>query len=100
MSITPHRWYTSASWVRRAKHQLRIEPLCRFCLEAGRVTAATIADHVEPHKGDINRFRLGKLQSLCQHCHVSRKHEIEIRGYATDIGLDGMPTDPRHPVYR
>src|SRR6266404_1730756 len=32
-------------------HQLRIEPLCRLCLEAGRVTPATVADHVTPHRG-------------------------------------------------
>ena len=50
-----HRWYCTAGWQRRRAHQLMIEPLCRLCLEAGRVTPATVADHVEPHRGDLTR---------------------------------------------
>jgi len=42
-----------------------IEPLCRLCLEAGRVTLATVADYVVPHRGDFTAFRLGQLRSLC-----------------------------------
>jgi hypothetical protein len=48
-------------WARRRAHQLRIEPLCRLCLEAGRVTPATVADHIVPHRGDFTAFRLGEL---------------------------------------
>src|SRR5262249_53706994 len=50
-----HRWYCTAGWQRRRAHQLLVEPLCRLCLEAGRVTPATVADHVEPHRGDLTR---------------------------------------------
>src|SRR5262245_11306583 len=64
-----HRWYCTASWARRRAHQLMIEPLCRLCLEAGRVTPATVADHVVPHRGDFTAFRLGQLRSLCADCH-------------------------------
>jgi hypothetical protein len=39
-----HRWYCTAGWQRRRAHQLMIEPLCRLCLEAERVTPATVAD--------------------------------------------------------
>jgi hypothetical protein len=42
----------------------------------------------------------GALQSLCAHCHESRKKLVERYGYDKTIGLDGLPTDPRHPVYR
>jgi hypothetical protein len=69
-------WYNLQSWRARAKHQLRLEPLCALCLEAGRTTPATIADHHPRHGGDYNKFVLGPLRSL---------------------GDDGMPTDPRHP---
>jgi 5-methylcytosine-specific restriction protein A len=58
-----------------------------------------VCDHVAPHKGDWNAFWLSPLQSLCKHCHDSRKRTVEIRGYATDIGEDGWPTDPKHPAY-
>jgi len=39
-----HKWYCSASWLRCRRHQLRLEPLCEICLEADRVTPATVAD--------------------------------------------------------
>jgi hypothetical protein len=41
----------------------------------------------------------GALQSLCAHCHSSRKQSIERRGYDTAVGIDGWPIDPRHPCY-
>jgi 5-methylcytosine-specific restriction enzyme A len=69
-------------------------------LKEGRVVAAEVADHVEPHHNDINKFMLGKLQSLCASCHSSTKAVIERRGYDPAIGVDGMPLDRRHPVYR
>jgi 5-methylcytosine-specific restriction enzyme A len=91
---------TDAGQARIRKHQLLEHPLCRFCAERGLVVPATICDHVEPHHGDANRFWLGPLQSLCENCHNSAKKLIEQRGYRPDIGLDGWPLDPRHPVYR
>jgi 5-methylcytosine-specific restriction endonuclease McrA len=79
---------------------LRQQPLCKFCLERGIVTAANVVDHVTPHRGNRNAFVTGELQSLCEPCHNSAKRQIEVRGYRTDIGLDGFPTDPRHPFNR
>src|SRR6516165_8592458 len=95
-----HSWYKRANWQRRRAHQLQIEPLCRLCVKEGRLTPATVADHVEPHGGDFNKFRLGALQSLCAHCHSSTKAIVEKRGYDSEIGADDMPLDPRHPIYR
>jgi 5-methylcytosine-specific restriction endonuclease McrA len=66
-------WYNHQSWRRRAKHQLRTEPLCWACLAKDRVTPATVADYVVDHEGDYTSFRLGALQSLCHDCH-ERKH--------------------------
>ena len=87
-------------WRKRARHQLQVEPLCRMCKSEGRITAATVADHVTPHRGNINSFWLGELQSLCTFHHNSTKKIIEQRGYDTAIGADGWPLDPRHPIYR
>lgn len=93
-------WYGRQFWRERAKRQLRDHPLCRLCLEhKGVVVPATIADHIEPHRGDYYRFKWGKLQSLCQWCHDSSKRTIELRGYSLEIGVDGWPVDPRHPAY-
>jgi 5-methylcytosine-specific restriction protein A len=60
-------------WRKRARYQLQIEPLCRMCKSEGRITAASVADHVIPHRGDINSFWLGELQSLCTFHHNSTK---------------------------
>ena len=93
-------FYKTRRWQRRRKHQLRVHPLCKFCLERGIVTAANVVDHVTPHRGDWNAFVLGELQSLCGPCHKSTKRQIELWGYRNDIGIDGYPTDPNHPFNR
>ena len=64
------------------------------------MTAASVVDHVVPHRGDWTAFVAGALQSLCDRCHNSRKKQIEVRGYRCDIGIDGYPTDPNHPFNR
>jgi 5-methylcytosine-specific restriction endonuclease McrA len=100
---TPVAWagfYKTARWQRLRRLQLREHPLCAFCLERGRVTAANVVDHVEPHHGDWTKFCTSKLQSLCEPCHNSAKRQIELRGYCIDIGLDGYPIDPNHPFNR
>jgi 5-methylcytosine-specific restriction enzyme A len=81
--------YGTERWRKRARYQLRSHPLCCFCLEESRVTPATVADHVEPHHGDVNKFYLGRLQSLCKRHHDSSKRRQEARGYDTTIGADG-----------
>ena len=83
------KWYSTARWARIRKHQLLQHPLCKYCAERGIVT----------HHGNVNRFWLGPFQSLCKSCHDSTKRFVELRGFRPDIGLDGWPLDPRHPVY-
>ena len=92
--------YGRAQWQRLRKHQLAIEPLCRFCQQLGKVEPATVVDHVVPHRGDVNAFMLGALQSLCKPCHDRFKQYQEHRGYMPGAGLDGMPLDPNHPAYQ
>ena len=92
------RLHDKAAWHRRARRQLQCEPLCAMCLSEGKIVAARIADHVE--RNVPQKFWAGALQSLCPHCHESRKRRLEHCGYDNTIGLDGMPTDLRHPVYR
>jgi 5-methylcytosine-specific restriction endonuclease McrA len=91
-------WYGTSRWKKRRAAQLRDHPLCAMCLEKGIVTAATVADHVEPHRGDQFSFWFGVLQSLCAHHHNSAKQEKELRGYSTEIGVDGWPVDKDHPA--
>ena len=94
------RLHGTEAWRRRAKQQLREHPLCHYCLQQGRVVPAVCADHIEPHRGDVNKFVLGRLQSLCGHCHNSHKQSVEKLGYDRTIGIDGWPVDPLHPAYQ
>jgi hypothetical protein len=49
-------WNDSAPW-RKVKQQLQKEPLCGFCERQGKVTAATVADHIAPRRGDEAQTR-------------------------------------------
>jgi 5-methylcytosine-specific restriction enzyme A len=101
-SSRPHeawkKFYGTAAWQKRRALQLRHFPLCAYCLARSVVTVATVVDHVEPHKGDWNKFRLGALQSLCKLCHDSSKRHVELAGYGIDVDDDGWPVDPKHPA--
>ena len=67
----------------------------------GIVTLATIADHIEPHKGDEDLFfDPSNLESLCKHCHDSTAQSEERLGYSKEIGVDGWPIDLRHIANR
>lgn len=93
--------YNTAAWKRRRLGHLASEPLCRMCLAEGIYTAATVADHVTPHRGDVRLFHEGELQSLCQPHHAGRKQAIEVRGFDDHIDAStGWPTDPMHPANR
>jgi hypothetical protein len=69
-----------------------IEPLCRLCLEAGRVTPATVADHLEPHRGDFTAFRLVPavgLRSLATDFWVSRALHVAVKLGIPDLFASG-----------
>ena len=53
--------------------------------------AATVADHIRPHKGDRDAFFNGELASLCKSCHDSRKKAMENTG---DFSLPPPVTPP------
>ena len=95
------RRYNTARWRRIRKAQLLAEPLCRMCKAHGRMTPATVCDHVEPHRGDPTLFWNGPFQSLCDkepwRCHSARKQSIERLGYEKGSDASGRPLDPAHP---
>jgi 5-methylcytosine-specific restriction endonuclease McrA len=91
------RLYKTARWQRIRAAQLAAHPLCRYCQEQGRVTAATVCDHAVPHKGnEAAFFDQSNLQSLCSSCHDSTKQSEEKTGKKKDvIGVDGWPVSVR-----
>lgn len=83
----PHwvRWYKTANWLKIRRKQLAIEPLCRFCKKKGILTPGNTVDHIQPHKGDIDKFFSGPFQTLCKECHSATKQKLEKSG---DFGCD------------
>lgn len=62
-----------------------------MCADRGVVTAATVVDHVIPHRGDKDLFfASNNLQSLCEHCHNSHKQRQEKSGVLA--GCDATET--------
>lgn len=98
------KWYNLPMWRARRAAQLSAEPICTRCQKEGRLTPATVANHVIPHRGNWDIFIGGRLESLCKPHHDSDVQAEESaalrddrRGYSTKIGEDGFPADPRHP---
>lgn len=89
--------YNSKRWYRMRWYQLSEFPLCADCSARGRVAAATVADHIKPHRGDEDLFYDEKnLQSLCKHCHDSHKQQLEKSGTIRGCDLSGLPIDANH----
>lgn len=90
-------WYADRRWRARRDAQLRKEPLCSYCAKQGLMVEATIADHIEPHRGDRAKFWRGELQSLCGNCHSSVKQRQENGGAIKGCDVDGWPVDSQPP---
>lgn len=78
---------------------LASNPLCVMCKLEDKTRAATVVDHVVPHRGNEELFwDKGNWQPLCSHHHNSHKAREEIRGFSDVLGKDGWPVDPEHPA--
>lgn len=91
-----HHLYNTTRWRKIREQQLRKEPLCEMCLQDRRIENATVCDHVEPHKGDVEKFYAGPFQSLCKVHHDSAKAIQESRGVLPGGDAAGRPIDPNH----
>ena len=59
-----------SKWRTARKEFLRRNPLCVKCTASGILRAATVVDHVVPHKGDSRLFwDQSNWQPLCKRCH-------------------------------
>ena len=62
-----------AKWREARKLFLQRNPLCQNCLKNGKVTPATVVDHIVPHRGDpILFWDQENWQALCKSCHDSK----------------------------
>jgi len=92
--------YGTTRWQNLRQRQLAFEPLCALCRQLGYTEPATVADHIQPHRGDEELFFNSPLQSLCKACHDSVKQALEKSGTLRGSDIDGLPLDSRHPWLR
>ena len=60
----------NARWWRARIDFLQKHPLCAECQREGKLTPATVVDHIIPHRGDQRLFWDEKnWQPLCKDCH-------------------------------
>ena len=77
---------------RLRKILLATEPICRECKGKGRVTVATIADHIVPlSKG--GKTELSNYQPLCRECSDRKTLADQGKRAKVRIGLDGWPEE-------
>ena len=63
------RGYTY-EWRKASKAFIKEHPLCAICFKKGKLTAATVVDHIFPHRGDPVLFwDKDNWQALCKPCH-------------------------------
>ena len=57
-------------WQQARKGYLARHPLCVECEKQGKITPATVVDHIIPHRGDRALFwDTNNWQPLCKSCH-------------------------------
>ncbi len=98
-SLPWRKWYRTAAWQSIRKRRMAADPLCVRCLAHGKTVPTTTINHIKPHRGDRALFFCyGNTESVCADCHDRHIQREEVRGYSGEVGADGWPVDPRHPV--
>lgn len=79
-------------WQRARRAFLAANPLCVSCMAQGRVVAASVVDHIRPHRGNDELFwNPVNWQPLCKRCH-DRKTGHE-QGGVFQISENSLPVE-------
>jgi len=71
-----NQWfYDSLEWKRIRKSKLTRNPLCELCLKDGRITSATMVDHIKSINKNGSKRAYSNLMSLCEKCHARKSRE-------------------------
>jgi 5-methylcytosine-specific restriction protein A len=64
--------YGTARWQAARAAQLARKPCCEECTRQGRVTPATVCDHITPVRLGGGFYETSNHQSLCRPCHQAK----------------------------
>lgn len=76
-------------WRRIRAAHLAENPWCVVCMAAGVYTPATEVDHVVDHKGNVESFYQGELQSLCKKHHSEKTVRENVPGGSKNYETGG-----------
>ncbi|MBD2785508.1 HNH endonuclease [Xenorhabdus sp. DI] len=97
-----------SKWNKARLAFLQQHPVCVMCRQQGRLTPATVVDHIIPHKLRValtsgNKGQIAQAQklfwdtknwqSLCESHHNATKQRIEKRGKEIGCDANGVPLD-------
>lgn len=72
--------------LQRLRHELfASQPLCQLCLTEGRITVATIRDHIRPI-AEGGTDELTNIQAVCSSCHARKIGQESARGRIRNNG--------------
>lgn len=72
------RGYNS-KWQKARKLYLTAHPLCEKCYKEKKLVAATVVDHIIPHRGDPVLFwNQNNWQALCKSCHDKKTFNEDV----------------------
>lgn len=76
---------------------LKSNPFCIVCKNDRIITAATVVDHIVPHKGDLELFwDTTNWQPMCKTHHDAYKQKFEKTGLTVGCDEKGLPIDRNH----
>lgn len=82
------------AWGKARASFLSEHPLCVYCDRMGKVVAASVVDHITPHKGDLTLFwDRDNWQALCKLCHDSIKQREESGAPVIGFDAQGNPLE-------
>ncbi|MFE4038248.1 MULTISPECIES: HNH endonuclease [Priestia] len=71
-------FYSSISWIKLRNRKKRLNPLCKVCLEEGRLTPVEIVHHLIEVKEDWSkRLSIDNLQLVCKAHHHKIHFEVD-----------------------
>ena len=83
-----------ARWDRASAAFKSTHPLCLGCKAVGRITPATVVDHVDPHRGDMVKFwDQSNWQSSCKWHHDVVKKHLEWLFATGKVDVDALRLD-------